>query len=83
MASTKTKDIKCKICKKPSSTYRKINDEELCQSCYDKCQSINAMGREKDMLSVPTDNNFWINIDKLLEMKLTKFEEKLNKNMNT
>ena len=30
--------MKCKICKKASSTYRKIN-EEICQSCYDKCKT--------------------------------------------
>ena len=39
--------------------------------------SINKCnGKEKDMLSGPTDNNFSINMDKLLEMKLPKFEEK-------
>ena len=36
----KNKEIKCKTCGKKASTYRSINDEEICQSCYDKNQII-------------------------------------------
>ena len=46
------KMTKCKICKKASSTYRKINEEEICQSCYDKCKTINAIEKANETVEI-------------------------------
>ena len=75
-STQKSKEIKCKVCKKNASTYKRINDEDICQSCYDRCKTITIIEKANESVIInPNSTLGEISFEKYQEWFETKMSQ--------